>query len=167
MKNLLVFILLSPLVLSCQAENAVSKYPAQVGDISFDKKIDDEFERCVNDKLTFQYYNDANSFNYKGEKIEIQRKLAGLHFQSDQTANGYITIRFVVNCDGKTGLFRVQQMNTNYEESTFNKKLNGQLLNFTKNLDGWIPKEYLGVKLNYYQYLTFKIENGKVSEILP
>ncbi|MEF9480397.1 hypothetical protein OWR28_24350 [Chryseobacterium sp. 1B4] len=41
------------------------------------------------------------------------------------------------------------------------------MLQFTKSLDGWMPKEIQGLKVDYYQYLTYKIENGKVSEVLP
>jgi len=42
-----------------------------------------------------------------------------------------------------------------------------KLLRFTKSLEGWIPKEIKGFKADYYQYLTYKIEDGKVSEVLP
>jgi len=30
-----------------------------------------------------------------------------------------------------------------------------------------MTKEIKGFKAGYYQYLTYKIENGKVSEVLP
>ena len=72
-----------------------------------------------------------------------------------------------MNCEGKTGMFRVQQMDENYKETFFDKRFTNQLLEFTKSLNEWIPKEYLGIKINYYQYLTFKIKDGKISEILP
>ena len=58
-------------------------------------------------------------------------------------------------------------MNENYVEENFDKDLTAKLLNFTKSLNGWVPKEIEGYKLDYYQYLTYKITNGKVSEILP
>ncbi len=169
MKNLVLLILLLSLFTHCQTEkNVVSKYPANVGDITFDKKLDDpQFKRCLDEKYSFQYYNDSKGLQFKGEKIEIERKLETLHLKSNPDSNGYITIRFIVNCEGKTGIFRMQQMNENYEEIAFDNKLTNQLLDFTKKLEGWIPKEYQGKKLDYYQYLTFKIENGKVSEILP
>lgn len=169
MKNLVLLILLLPLFTNCQTEkNVVSKYPANVGDITFDEKLDDpQFKRCLDERYSFQYYNDSKGLQYKGEKIEIERKLEAIHLKSNPNSNGYITIRFVVNCEGQTGMFRVQQMNENYEEIAFDNKLTNQLLDFTKKLEGWIPKEYQGKKLDYYQYLTFKIENGKVSEILP
>jgi len=169
MKNLLLLILLIPLFTNCQTEKAaVSKYPAHVGDIKFDEKLDDpDFKRCLGEKFTFQYYNDSKGFQYKGEKIEIEKKLKSLDLENDKNSNGYITIRFLVNCEGKTGMFRVQQMNEEYKEQAFEKSLSDQLLSFTKSLNGWVPKEYDGKKVDYYQYLTYKIENGKVSEILP
>lgn len=160
---------MTPLLANCQSEkNALSKYTANVGNIAFNEDSDgSDFKRCLSDDFTFQYYNDLKGFQYKGEKIEIERKLAALDLQDDRKENGYITIRFIVNCEGKTGMFRVQQMNENYQKFAFDKKFGDQLLEFTEKLDGWIPKEYDGRKLDYYQYLTFKIENGKVSEILP
>lgn len=165
MKHLLFLIL--PLLFSCQTEKVVSKYPAQVGDIQFDEKIDAaDFKKCLFDLSSFQYYN-FDGFQYKGEKLEIEKKLEKLNLKNDKNSNGYVTIRFVVNCEGKAGMLRVQQMNENYKETTFDKKLIDQLLNLTKSLKDWFPKEYLGIKINYYQYLTFKIENGKISEILP
>lgn len=169
MKNLLLLILLIPLFTNCQTEKAtVSKYPAHVGDIVFNENLDDpDFKRCLSEKFTFQYYNDSKGFQYKGEKIKIEKKIKSLDLKNDKNSNGYITIRFLVNCEGKTGMFRIQQMDDEYKEKPFDKNLSDQLLSFTKNLNGWIPKEYDGKKVDYYQYLTYKIENGKVSEILP
>ena len=78
-----------------------------------------------------------------------------------------MTIRFIVNCQGQTGRFRVQGMSYKYNEKTFNKNLTSQLLSLTKQLDGWIIGENGGKKFDYYQYLTFKIEKGKLIEIMP
>ncbi len=76
-------------------------------------------------------------------------------------------MRFLVNCEGKTGFFRVQHMNPDLKETALDEALENKLLQFTKLLDGWMPKEIKGLKVDYYQYLTYKIENGKVSEVLP
>ncbi|NML68728.1 hypothetical protein HHL23_02810 [Chryseobacterium sp. RP-3-3] len=147
----------------------MGKYPATVGDIEFDEKLDDPaFKKCNPEKLfTLQYYQGSKEFAYKGEKIAIIEKLEKEKISSESKTNGYITVRFLVNCEGKTGLFRVQQMNADLRETIINKELGERLLRFTKSLDGWIPKEIKGFKIGYYQYLTYKIENGKVSEVLP
>ena len=58
-------------------------------------------------------------------------------------------------------------MNSDFEEWSFDKKLVDELLTLTKTLDGWVVGEYEGQVFDYYQYLTFKIENGKLIEIMP
>ena len=169
MKNIFFYILfLLPILFSCQSEKTVTVYPNQVGDIIFDKNIDDpNFKRCMDKDYGIQYYNDEKGFQYKGEKIEIVQALEKLKLSSSEKINGYVTIRFVVNCEGKTGLFRTLQMNENYQQENFDKQFVEKLLNFTQSLTGWLPKEIQGHQLDYYQYLTYKITDGKVSEILP
>ncbi|MBB6333282.1 hypothetical protein HNP24_004306 [Chryseobacterium sediminis] len=58
-------------------------------------------------------------------------------------------------------------MNQNLKETVLDEELENRLLQFTKSLGGRMPKEIKGLKVDYYQYLTYKIENGKVSEVLP
>ncbi|MGN7866415.1 hypothetical protein [Chryseobacterium sp. 22458] len=155
--------------MSCQAEKGSGKYPVTVGNIEFDEKLDDPvFRKCYPEKqIDVQYYQGTKEFDYKGEKIAIIEKLTNEKISSESKINGYITVRFLVNCEGKTGLFRIQQMNADLKEAVLDKELGDKLLRFTKSLDGWMPKEIKGLKIGYYQYLTYKIENGKVSEVLP
>ncbi len=169
MKNIFLIIFLIPLLINCQTEKAVSKYPNHVGNVEFDEKQDDpNFKRCGENKYAYQYYHASESgIPFKGEKLDIIRKLEKENIASSKSVNGYITVRFVVNCEGKTGIFRMQEMDENYIEKELDKKLSDQLFTFTKNLKGWIPTEIEGKKIDYYQHLTYKIENGKVSEILP
>lgn len=170
MKSFLYILFFLPLLLSCQSEKNLTVYPNHVGDISFDKKMDNPtFRRCMQEDYGIQYYNinNSNGLKYRGEKLAIIQELEKLNLTSSNKSNGYITIRFVVNCEGKTGLFRIQQMNENYTEEDFDKDLSKKLLNFTKSLNDWTPTEIQNKKVDYYQYLTYKITNGKVSEILP
>lgn len=170
MRSLISILFLIPLLINCQSERtAISKYPAHVGNIEFDEKIDDpNFKRCIlDDRYAFQYYNDSEGFQYKGEKLAIIEKLNKSDIHSDKNSNGYITVKFLVNCQGMTGLFRVQQINNDYLEENLDNELKEKLLTFTKSLDGWMPKEIEGKKIDYYQYVTYKIVDGKISEILP
>ncbi len=169
MKNIFFYILfLLPILFSCQSEKTVTVYPNQVGDVIFDKNTDDpNFKRCMDKDYGIQYYNDEKGFGYTGEKIEIVEALEKLKLSCSKSTNGYVTIRFVVNCEGKAGLFRILQMNENYQQKNFDQQFVEKLLNFTKSLKGWLPKEIQGHHLDYYQYLTYKITDGKVAEILP
>ncbi|MGK6343233.1 hypothetical protein ACMGDK_13395 [Chryseobacterium sp. DT-3] len=168
-KTVCFLALFSFVLMSCQTEKGIIKYPATVGDIEFDEKLDDpDFKKCTPEKLiSLQYYQGTEGFAYKGEKQAIIEKLQKEKISSETKLTGYITVRFLVNCEGKTGLFRVQQMNADLKEIVPDKELAGKLLRFTKSLDGWMSKEIKGFKSGYYQYLTYKIENGKVSEVLP
>ena len=150
------------------AQSEEQNYPKNVGDIQFNSKIDDpNFKTCIPD-FSFQYYNFSKGFQYKGEKYELLKlwkESNKLNFQSSK--KGYITVRFLVNCEGQTGLFRVQQMDEDYNETIFEENIVSIILKFVKSLDGWIVQSYKGQTVDYYQYLTFKIENGIVKEILP
>ncbi|SIT16282.1 hypothetical protein SAMN05421786_10745 [Chryseobacterium ureilyticum] len=170
-KAVYLLLLLFFTLFSCQAEKNMSRYPDTVGDITFDEKLDEAgFEKCGKGKnipFSFQYYHGPKMFQYKGEKIAIVEKLKKENIYSEKKINGYITVRFLVNCEGKTGLFRLKHMNSDLKDLALDEELENKLLKFTKSLNGWMPKEIEGLKVDYYQYLTYKIEDGKVSEVLP
>lgn len=142
-------------------------YPDHVGDSAFDKALDDPSFKVCSEEFVPQYYSLGtpvfegekpalvNFFrqNYKGEKYNNQ--------------TGYVTIRFIVNCEGKTGRFRVQEMDMNYQPVEFNTELIGQLLRLTKELDGWIPAQEERKVYDYYYYLTFQLVNGQIKAIMP
>ena len=63
-------------------------------------------------------------------------------------------------------------MDENYQEKVFDQSITNQLLEITKNLKGWIPKNFTSktnevFSYDYYQYLIFKMKDGQISEILP
>lgn len=152
-----------------QTQGQQNNYPLQVGDIYFDARIDDPNFKVCDENQIFQYYNFGKGLNYKGEKIKINEHFK-TYFKSDNSINdsGYLTIRFIVNCKGATGRFRVLGMGTDYKEKVFNESLSSQLLQLTKQLNGIVGEfEGEGIPFDYYQYLTFKLENGKLIEIMP
>ena len=164
----LIFILLTTFYSCRQTQEKKADYPLQIGDIYFNSKIDDpNFKLCDEDRV-FQYFNFGKGLLYKGEKVKINEhfrdRLKNKELKND---SGFLTIRFIVNCEGKTGRYRIQGMNNDYKEKAFNENLTSQLLNLTKELDGWKVGEYEGKTYDYYQYLTFKIDNGKLIEIMP
>lgn len=165
----IIYLFLFFIICQIDAQKFENKYLNNVGDIQFDPKIDDPNFKICNPDISFQYYNFPKGFQYKGEKYEILRiwkeKYSTIVSSSKET--GYITIRFLVNCEGKTGLFRIQQMDKNYNATFFNEDFVNIILKFTKELDGWSVNKYKEQKVDYYQYLTFKVEDGIIKEILP
>jgi hypothetical protein len=151
---ILICILLTTLYSCGQTQEKKVNYPLQVGDIYFNSKIDDpNFKLCDEDRV-FQYYNFGKGLLYKGEKIKLNEHFRdALKTKEQKDESGFLTIRFIVNCQGETGRYRVQGMDNDYKEKTFNENLTTQLLNLTKQLDDWIVGEYEGKVYDYYQYM--------------
>lgn len=155
---------------SVQETFVVEEYKHSVGDIEYNASVDDStFKRCHSVENTAQYFNFSDGFRYKGEK----RELINL-FQSQykpikrKKQNGYIRIRFVVNCKGESGQFRVLQSNKNFEPFEFHPKVVSQLLEITKSLDGWlVVNDDINGPRDYYQYLIFKMKDGKIEDLMP
>ena len=169
MKQVFLILILVTTLCSCgQTQESTSTYPLQVGDIYFDSKLDDPNFKLCDETRVFQYYNFGKGLQYIGEKIKINEHfMAALKLNEQGNESGFLTIRFIVNCEGKTGRFRVEGMDNEYRESEFTDNVTNQLMSLTRKLDGWIIGEYDGKAYDYYQYLTFKIENGLLIEIMP
>ncbi len=142
-----------------------------VGDIPFDPARDNpNFEVC-NEYLIKQYYVRYSSDNrpgYKGEKKALVSEILSQYTPPvNSNQNGFITIRFLVNCHGETDRFRVESMDFDYNSIQFDKGIAQQLVSIIKELKGWLPRTNKNKSYDYYQYLTFKIEQGQIIQILP
>ncbi len=139
-----------------------------IDDIVQDSTLDGmDFKICNADDQIIQYFNDGKSVQYKGGKPIIEATFFSAYTPVDITQSGFIRIRFVVNCLGKTGRFRLLSSDLNYQPYPFTPEITDQLLQITKSMKDWQPKTWKGMQIDYYQYLVFKIENGKLTHILP
>lgn len=171
MNRVVVIILVGLFFNSCQSqeEKIVKKeYLRWVGDIEENSKIDGAFKICNSENEVRQYFNNSQGFEYYDEKPEILKIFKEKFLPSKlENQNGIIRIRFIVNCKGETGRFRILEADENYKEFNFDSNITKQLFNITKNLNGWIVKEINNKEIDYYQNLIFKIKNGNINEILP
>lgn len=144
-----------------------SKYLRWVGDSEFDPQLDDStFQICYNESSVYQYFNFSQGMKYAGERTTL-RKAFEAYQNVDVPESGMVRIRFVVNCKGETGRFRLISSDANYQPFTFDSRITDQLLEITKSLDGWMPLPNLEEPMDYYQYLIFIIDNGQIKDILP
>jgi hypothetical protein len=168
MKPLIIFCTLLPFLHGCaQTPEQKSSNPENVGDIVFDLELDDPHFKVCNEQRVYQYYNFGKGMQYEGEKSRIEAHFKNKLREKPSAETGFVTFRFIVNCEGKTGRFRMQEMNNDYAPMKFSKNLTRQLLKLTKQLDGWRIGGNEKMHVDYYQYLTFKIENGELTEIMP
>lgn len=132
-------------------------------------QANDSFELC-GDQKTHPYYNPE--LKYKGGFWEVKN-----HFISQYKLNefinldnnyGIVTIQFVINCEGKIGRFETQSCDLNYKDSQVNSIIITHLLELTKQLNQWVvAKDENKLEVNSHAFLSFRIENGKITEILP
>lgn len=148
------------------AQNGIDK-SFGAGEYEFDTI--DGFKICQEKKLAYQYYN----FKYK-YPMDIDSCISMLNdkFTTKLNLNGIITTRFIVNCEGRIGFFKVYQLNDLYEKIEFPNRYVDAILNFVKSLKDWTPlkgrkKDGNEIGLDYYAYFSFKIINGKIYEIIP
>ena len=84
------------------------------------------------------------------------------------TGNGYITLRFIVNCEGKIYSVKVLQVDENYKSTHFDKHLVSDLNDYLHTLDRWEKglSAYHLKNVNYIAYMSFRIKNGEVDNVI-
>lgn len=161
-----LYLLIIVLIVACRSESY-----KDVGDIPYDRTKDDPSYELCDENLIKQYYirhSKDLAPSYAGEKSGLERVIYDSYSHpQDHNQNGYITIRFIVNCKGKPGRFRIEEMDVDFQPYAFPKSISTQVLNIVRSLDQWTPRKRKEKAYDFYQYLTFKIESGQITKILP
>lgn len=133
-----------------------------------DSYLSPNFGVC-NPENTYQYFHDGLALQNKRRRKEIIDYFQTHYVAAiDKSLNGYIRIRFIVNCMGQTGHFSIQEMDENYNYKPFPVEITEQLFKLTYNLGGWLPKRiHNRDSVDYNIHLGFKLINGQIDEILP
>jgi len=146
------------------------EYPLHTGDIDFDLAIDGPNFKICQPKYSLQHYGPYGEgwhILYEGDKYELMREIKDRFQEKEMTGQtGYYTTRFLVNCEGDTGLFRVESMDKHYKSFEFNTGISKQLDEIIRGLKGWLPRKKGDKTYNYYMYITIKLEDGKIEKIL-
>lgn len=171
-----IYLFLLLLIISCGTEPEVAKetteelpigapYHAQVGDIPFDPEQDDSNFQLCNERV-LQYYNFSKGIMYEGERPALIEQIER-SYSKDKEVDGFITVRFVVNCKGETDRFRTVFMDNEYVEQTGHEALKEQFEAIMRSCQGWLPADYDGTPFPYHQYMTIRLEKGEITRIIP
>jgi hypothetical protein len=153
---------------SCSERNSEKEYFNDLGEIPFDGQLDDKNFKVCHADLTIPFNYAGFGLIYEGEKKQLVKTLRKkFDYPKTKGQTGFITIRFIINCEGQTGRFRVIEMDLNLKAKKFDKNVSSQILKITKELDGWKSLERWEKVWDVQQYLTFKFEDGVITEILP
>lgn len=143
----------------------------RVAYIDPDKTMDSDtsFQTCHHIYHIADYYNSSEGgLRLEGGKGRLQSILdRQLDSNLLKNQNGYLTFRFVMNCEGKAGRFITEECNFNYEKYSFSDPLKNQLLSILQSIDKWKPIKLKNEWRDSYNYITFKIANNEIVDILP
>lgn len=119
---------------------------------------------------TFAYYYSVDGKYPKSSATLLKEVRTSLQQQNNlYNGSGYITFRFVIDTMGRM-MKRVQVLQTDsvYRSFHFDKQFVDELYTFIKSLNQWkIARSGAGSAIPYRAYISFKVKNGKVINILP
>lgn len=119
---------------------------------------------------TLQYYQFTGK-NAKSSQQILAEWRSFFKKTTDFKESGFLTIRFVVNCNGEPRVYRFYEMDLDYRKKTFPDALKTQVWAFVQQLGGFPKGVYTHQNkkydVNYYYYFIFKIRNGEFETIAP
>lgn len=131
---------------------------------------DTAFALCA-DAPNYPYYHPK--LRYEGNFWAIKKHFYE-GFQADEFValpnnTGLVTVHFWVNCRGISGDFQTACYSFDYKPILVDKRITDRLVVLTAGLHGWIPAEFekSGQVVNSHKFFTFRLEHGKLVDILP
>lgn len=102
---------------------------------------------------------------YQGGKKAIKKQLWSKVSADGLPPNGLLTVRFVVNCHGETGLFRANMTDPHVKRIEVPQETSKHFGDLISELKGWVPGKIQGKPLDSYIQIVFKVENGIITDI--
>lgn len=136
--------------------------------ITYEAALDSPFSLGGDTKI-YQYHNDGLGVTYRGDRPALHGALrtATAILEFDKSFDGLVRVRFVVNKAGESGMFRAYAYTIAGEVANWPPASLHQLTLAVKHVNGWQPKIINDQPVHYYQYVLFRIQGGKISQILP
>lgn len=149
-------------------ESRSNKYPHYIGFINQETALLNNKDQLCNATNIYGTHHGLPKMCFKLSKKHFRETIKSTYKNRNYTDSGYLNFRFLVNCEGIAGWFEIIKMNLNLEASKLNDDMVNQLLDITSKYNGWSSlKNSNGEPFDYYMYISYRIEHGEVTEILP
>ncbi|MEO0337823.1 MAG: hypothetical protein AAF242_01285 [Bacteroidota bacterium] len=136
-----------------------------LGYIPFDSNIDDEgFTVCDSTNIN----SGRNRLQYTGGSDQLRADIRA-NYQSNTAYadfSGYVVIRFIVNCNGKSGRYRAQSLNLDFSPSKENPDLLKNSITLIQDLDQWVKSPKYDDQTEYSKFINLKIDHGQLQHVL-
>lgn len=157
------------MISACKEEVEIN--PEWIGYIDPDQALYSEgFETC-SDTILLNFTSRASRSEkragYYGGSKAMKRVLNKKFDERKYQDSGYLSYRFILNCKGEIGRFVIEEADLNFEAYSFDENLKKELLEITRSMKDWRPLCFRDENKDVYMYITYKLLNGKIIEILP
>jgi hypothetical protein len=146
------------------------KVPDLVGYIDPRKTLDrgEDFELCASATGDYPFFMGGSGTYYRGGKRALRDSIA-TRLDTSRLAgeSGYLTFRFMINCAGGVGRFVTDQADLDFVPKAFAAATVEHLYDIVRTLPGWEPATPRDQPRDTYTYLTFKLQNGTLVDLLP
>jgi len=143
------------------------KYPHYIGYLDPETTVSkDGFTLCEEKNPKYTHHG-APKRAYRINKKEFDKNIKSKYQNKGYTDYGYLNFRFIINCTGETGMFETIQMNMDMQEKQLQSEMVKHLFELTSASENWNIIKYKEEPVDYYMYVSYKIENGEITEILP
>ena len=166
MSRLCLFVLFCFFTSSCDYY-MIKTHEENVGFIEKSKAIGPkDFKACFEEKIFSENYGRKRA-EYKPGFDKLRQYIFSQYDNYGFTnESGYITFRFIINCDGQAGRYEIHQVGMDFKKKIFNKELVEHLFELVSKLQNWTPMQFYDDKYDSFFHLTFKINNGELLEVL-
>lgn len=119
------------------------------------------------------YYNYAKgdtihrATSYIHGKNGLRKEVLSQYQNRNYSDSGYLNFRFIVNCKGEAGAYVIHENDLDLNPKQFDPDLVQQLFEITTSFKQWHPNYMRGANRDSYMYISYRIENGEITEILP
>jgi hypothetical protein len=143
------------------------KYPHYIGYINQEEALLNKAYTLCNKDTIYKVHHGAPKEAFQGSKKRFRETILSAYKNKEYSDSGYLNFRFLVSCEGNAGWFEIIEMNLDLEETTLNDDMVNQLLTHTADPKHWAIYTNDNIPRDYYMYISYRIENGEITEILP
>lgn len=127
-----------------------------------------DFVICGHELFIADYYNSTPDGDYKyGKAALLDTVFSNLDEEKLRNQSGMLTFRFVVNCKGEAGRFIAEGFDQNYQPYQFAEETVEHMYEIMKKLEEWQIVVIREEPRDAYFYFTFKLDDGKITDVLP
>ncbi|MEM8586098.1 MAG: hypothetical protein AAGF87_17630 [Bacteroidota bacterium] len=148
----------------------LSEKPERIAYINPNETLDrgTNFSSCDSSDQIVDYYNGNPDGAPVGRKRTLEKLTADMwDFAERSGVSGYLTLRFVLNCEGEVGWFVTEQADLDFGATTFPPDIIQRAKDIIESVPEWQPTKIYGESRDSYAYITFKLQDAQVIDILP